>query len=316
MIDGHKERQNEKSFEWIKENISGYEKIDYLIVTHIDDDHIGGILKLLELPENDKVSKKLKNTIFIYNSVTSSTINYEQARRLEKILSGRKVINTCKKDYSMYDGELLRILPYDKRVKFDPDDYENYKEFPVMTFIHPNDANDVEKVRDDYNRKIRSDGTIGKPNHELVNQHSIVFLMEFMGKRVLLAGDAYIKDISEKVLNLKNIVGLVNDKKAQNSKEEKCKKMDAIKIPHHGAAENNKGLSEFVKKCDCHRFIITGEKEWNEKHPAKSLLNELYDVFGKKLRIYTNIDMSKYQYCNDVVKQVEEINMLENEENE
>jgi hypothetical protein len=66
-----------------------------------------------------------------------------------------------------------------------------------MIFIHPNNVGDVEKVRDDYKRKVQSDGTIGIPNSKLVNQYSIVFLVEFMGKRAHFTGDASIVDIYE-----------------------------------------------------------------------------------------------------------------------
>ena len=311
MVDGHKERQSEESFRYIKENINSYDKIDYLIVTHIDDDHIGGILKLLELPENDEVALKIRNSVIIYNNITSPIINYEQARRLENILLGRKVINTCKKDYSIYNGDFLKILSYDKRVKFDPDEFENYKENPVMTFIHPNNVGDVEKVIDDYNRKLHSDGTLDKPNSKLVNQYSIVFLIEFMGKRALFTGDASIVDISEKVMKLKNIIGSADGVTNKKQNNEISKRIDIIKIPHHGADENNNGLIELVKKCICNSFFITGEKEWNERHPAKSLLNELYKELSNKLRIYTKVNMTKYQYHNEVIRSDDEINILE-----
>ena len=55
MVDGRKGDQ--KSFDEIKEVILEYESINYLIVTHIDNDHINGILKIYNLSKTDPVSR-------------------------------------------------------------------------------------------------------------------------------------------------------------------------------------------------------------------------------------------------------------------
>ena len=315
LVDGRQERQGKLSFDYMKDSIKNYEKIDYLIITHIDDDHIGGILKLLELPDNDEVSERLSKTVIIYNSVVSSIIHYQQAERLEKILSTRNLINTCEKDYSKFSQNFLVLLPYVRRKKFDPDEYKLYRKRPVLTFIHPVDATDVEKVHEDYLKKKRN-RTLNQTNSELVNRHSIVFLLEFSGKRVLFTGDAYIEDIFPKVLDLKNIlIENSEEKSLLAASERKDKKIDIIKIPHHGTYENNKQLAANARKCDCRRFIVTGEKIWREKHPAKSLLNELYDVFGDQHIIYTPIDLSGYAHCQEVIKNTEEIDITEDEKN-
>ncbi len=311
LVDGHREKQSQEFFTLIKENIKSYERIDYVIITHIDDDHIGGVLKLLELPANDEVALKMKNATIVYNNVTSPIVNYEQARRLEKNLIGRKVINTCKKDYTNYNDGFLKILSCNKREKFDPEEFENYHGHPVMTFIHPNNVGDIEKVRTDYNRKLNDDGSIRKPNSTLVNKYSIVFLIEFMQKRVLFTGDASIKDLSEKVMRLKNIIDLSDDTTYMNPIQKKDKKIDMIKLPHHGADLNNNGLMELVRKSACHLFLVTGEKIWNKKHPDESLLNKLYKELNNKLRIYTKINMQEYENHDEVIRNDDEINILE-----
>lgn len=315
MVDGRREKQGKLSFDYMKACVMNYEKIDYLLITHIDDDHIGGILKLLELPENDEVSVRLSNTVIIYNSVVSSIIHYQQAERLEKILSTRNLINTCEKDYSKYSQNFLVLLPYLRRKNFDPDEYKLYRKRPVLTFIQPVDAKDVEKVHEDYIKQKRN-GRLNQTDSVLVNRHSIVFLLEFIGKRVLFTGDAYIEDIFPKVLDLKNI--LIENSKEKSllaSSEGKDKKIDIIKIPHHGTYENNKQLAAYANRCNCRRFIVTGEKIWRGIHPAKSLLNELYDVFGDQHTIYTPIDLSGYAHCQSVIKSTEEINVTEDEKN-
>lgn len=309
MVDGHSENQGEKAFGYIKEAIMRYVKLDYIVITHIDDDHIGGILRLLELPENDVISKKLSETVFIYNNVVNSVIHYPQAERLETALLTRRTVSTCRSDYSNFSDNFLVILSYSSRKNFDPAEYELYRNRPVLTFIHPDNIKDVEKVHEDYKKKKRK-GILKHTASGLVNRYSIVFLLEYMNRRALFTGDSYIEDIFPKVIELKNIV--TEDLEADNGKG---RKVDIIKIPHHGAVENNKNLAAFANRCNCRRFIVTGERQWKEKHPAKALLDELYKTFYGNLVVYTPIDMSQYEYRDEVIRNTESIDVMEEQQN-
>ncbi len=289
IVDGHKENQGNLSFEHMKESIKEYKKIDYIVITHIDDDHIGGILKLLSLPSEDEIFQKLNKTVFIYNSIVRSTINYKQAEHLELLLNTRKIINTCKIDYSKCTQGYLILLSQTRRDSFDPANYQLYKNRPILTFIHPTDSKDIEQVQEDYIKR-KATGNLTSSDSKLINRNSIAFLIEFMGKCVFFTGDAYVEDIFPKV-SVKNI--------------------DIIKIPHHGADLNNRQLPQYAKNFNCQRFIVTGEKKWSKIHPAQSLLTNLYQILGNKLTIYTKVDMAEYEHCSETIKNTEEIDVME-----
>lgn len=81
-----------KSSEWLKfegtEAPEGkHNKINGIIVTHIDDDHIGGIIKLLNHVEVEKYIDFSQECFIIFNDlVDSSTISYKQGKRLKEII--------------------------------------------------------------------------------------------------------------------------------------------------------------------------------------------------------------------------------------
>lgn len=68
-----------------------------------------------------------------------------------------------------------------------------------------------------------------------------------------------------------------------------------IKIPHHGAKDNNKGLANFARNHGTREFIVTCNEDWNEKHPSEEILQEL-DAIGEstnEIVIHTHTDLSK-----------------------
>lgn len=283
LVDGRTGSETNGFMDKLKQQINTYEKIDYMIITHIDNDHIGGIIKLLRLPSNDPIRRKLERTMVIYNYVTRCVINYEHASILEEGLLSHTVIPTSRKSYIPYSCPVLKLLSFEKRKIFDVDMED--KRCAYLTLFHP-DKQGIDEVYRDYEEKQRKGEK--NPKKELVNQQSIAFLLEFAGKKVLFTGDGYIDQLAEKVEQLKNM---------------ETAPIELIKIPHHGAEGNNKGLADFAKKHQCTRFIVTGEKVWRKTnqglHPAENILNDLYNKLhgldGNQLKIYSFIDMKEYE---------------------
>lgn len=268
VVDGRNGR-NRESIAQIKEVLDKYNRIDYLVITHIDADHIAGILDIMK-----SEYEKFKRTVIIYNYVARRVVNYQHAKLFEEMILDNTVIPTCRKDYTMYSSPCLKILSYEKRCKFDVSEEE--KNFAFLTLLYP-DKQGIIEVQNDYFDKQKC-GRI-QPNGELVNRRSVVFLLEYKGKTLLFTGDCYFGDIIDKVKSLCNF---------------QDKKIDLIKIAHHGAKKNNMRLSEFAEKHHCSKFIVTGEEKWNEKHPSKELLEELTSMIQGNIEIFTTVDMSEY----------------------
>lgn len=292
LVDGRTGTETTGFMEKLREQINEYEKIDYMVITHIDYDHVGGIIKLLQSSRTEPVYKRLERTVVIYNYVTRCVINYDHADILEEGLLEHTVISTSKKDYVPYSCPVLKLLSFEKRKKFDVDIQDGG--YAYMTLLHPDKAG-IDEVYHDYEKKQRKGSKY--PDKKLVNRQSIAFLLEFAGKKVLFGGDGYIKELADKVEQLKNMTNT---------------RIDLIKIPHHGAKDNNGGLVDFSKKHQCSRFIVTGEKKWSKVnsavHPAVDLLNDMYNNLPSP-KIYSSIDMTEYEHSKEMFCDEKEINV-------
>lgn len=276
MVDGRK--GDRESFNEISEVILEYKRIDYLIVTHIDNDHIKGILKVFRLPETDLFRQAFRNSIILYNYVTKPIISYAQAQEFEKLIQNNIVISTVKKCYGMYSSPCLKILSVTKRKELDPWEQKGYGEYAVLTILHPRKEG-IEDVYKDF--IIHPD----KSSNKTVNKNSVVFLLEYGEHAALFTGDCFMKDLVEEIDQLKNM-----------KSEKGFRKIDLIKIPHHGAYYNNKELAEFAKRHGTREFIVTGPKDWNKKHPSEKVLKELDEIADdtNRIVIHTHVGLSMW----------------------
>lgn len=273
LVDGNRENDHINPRSEMLERISGLDKLDFILITHCDNDHLGGVLKLFDhytgkSKERD-LSRQLENTVMIYNKVTTGAISYKQAETFEQLVRDRKVINTCSRRYDN-QHTMLKLLPI--RIREILSFGKNNKNYAYLTFLNP-DKDGINKVYNDYRKCC--DNSKRKEYAALINRQSIAFMLEFAGKTVLFLGDATWKDIEKKLSVIPNL-----------------KSCNLIKIPHHGAEKNNVGTADWAKAHKCSCFMVTGAEVWDEKHPHKALIEELQEAFGENLRIYTKVIIS------------------------
>lgn len=259
LVDGNKENSNYQKVMYVISQ--KYQKLDYIVVSHVDDDHLGGIIKMLE-DVNWKCAEKTK---ILYNYVVKKNVSYEQAKRFEDLIAGRTVISS-EKDNFFSEDRYLRILSEDYRkvcmeVESKPD-----KAF--LTLIKPKHFN-MARTRSDCTNVLNNNK---KPNSKLINKNSFVFLLEFEGKSAVFTGDA----------NWDQIESSLNNTLGQDYV------LDLIKIPHHGAKVNNKKMVEYAIKHKTKYFLVSGKEKWDKKHPDEELMDDITNrCFNAK--VYTLI---------------------------
>lgn len=251
--------ENSKSFHEIinyckATEVSEVKKIDYVCVTHIDQDHIRGVIQLMKKYKNEYFN----NTILIYNKFIKGLISFKQAIELEEIIKGYECMVSYK-SYQTNKGDVI-FFSYDQRKIATPN-----KDLIYITFLSP-EKNIVQSLRNDFLE--------GKKEERFSNKASVMFLLEYNGKCILMTGDGYLTDIEEKLGVLKN-TGI----------EGALDKIDLIKIPHHGSKENCEGIKEIAEKFKCNEFILT-----NDDGQVKLSENTISTLKDKT--IYCNNDIS------------------------
>ena len=221
------------------------EIIDLLIITHHDDDHINGVIRLLELANQGVYGEGfIKKVIFnsprkILGTIpkdSDQSLSYRQAFQVEELL---RRLGGCtwadatdKSPIEQFGNITLRFLSPVQ------EDLERYSEQPgaFLTEDHRSDWNStmasLERYIDDANT-----------DQSLANKTSIVILLEHADVKILLTGDCT-PDRLEAILQC-----LIDEGSTDHVK------LNYVKLPHHGSYRSlTKGVLEKIR---CSRFIIS-----------------------------------------------------------
>lgn len=262
-----------------KKIIERGEFINLLIITHHDDDHIKGIIDLLNYIEKTAetfTEHPIKKVIFNspkkikLNNTGSDYLSYQQAHEVEEKLFKIKKLEWELVDESsdtiIFEEFSLDIL---SPTKHDLEAYSSHKG-AYLTSDNRCDWNSsfsiLEQYIDDKSQDI-----------SLPNKTSIVINLNYEDKKVLLTGD----------VTPDRFQVILEDlfKKNNSSKI----KFEYIKLPHHGSYRSlNK---EILKNIDCEKFIISTN---SKKHylPNKRAILKIIKFLelntSKKINFYFN----------------------------
>jgi len=220
------------------------QKLDLLIVTHHDDDHIAGVISLVQAAirgdfGNEFIKeilantpRKIKGTILLEEQ---NTFSYRQAHILENL------ITTYTSNWDIVTADTPERTFGTIKLKF----LSPVKEV-LETYSSAKGAYLTSDYRCDWGstmatlEKYLDDESLDRSDS---NKTSIVILAESLEKKVLLTGDC-VPERLEQILN--------------NLQEDSPKtpvKFDYFKLPHHGSYRS---LSKAVlSKIDCSKFIIS-----------------------------------------------------------
>jgi beta-lactamase superfamily II metal-dependent hydrolase len=252
----------------IQNLINGGWPLELLVITHVDADHVEGVVKLLaHMPSGLRIGDVWFNAWQhlspppedllgpVHGEMLSALI---QQRELSwnAAFAGKEVMvpKSGKPPVVTLAGGLeLTLLSPDanalwrlretweevlRKEGLDPDSPEEALERLMESRLKPDDL--LGEGRPDV------DGLAEEPyegDHSSANGSSIAFLAEFEGKRCLFAGDAHASVIEVSVRELLRI------------QDEPRLRLDAFKIPHHGSKSN---LShDLLDLIDCDRYLVS-----------------------------------------------------------
>ncbi len=257
------------------------EVIDLLILTHIDNDHICGLLKWFEL--DDKAHELVKNVWFNSGKLIATHLKEPENEDLRVELKIFPDSQTGVHEAIEYENYLLEKGIWKQKLIIQGQEFEECG--VKIQILSPNEAQlkkllkEYKKVtgdlaytaskEKDWNKNIKAfieeeneSGFKFSQDSSVKNGSSISFIITMSGKRFLFLADSHPKTI-------------VKQLKAFGCSKDKPLEVDAMKVSHHGSKANtNKELLEIVKT---ENYIISTDSS-GHNHPNKRTLARILSV--------------------------------------
>lgn len=290
LVDAGTQRAYSKGI--IKSEIEKTDKFDLLILTHTDEDHIGGLIKYLD--DRERKKDAFNNIWFNNGEVIRTNLKKTNSSTPEILLDDALDLNLSIKQGISLENKLKSIgldsnelicsgvIFSFKNIKITvlSPEIDDLKEFYDHWELEKKSKLEVAKA-DDYQKLIEDllqnhyleEGT-------LANKTSIAFILNYNEKNILMMGDAYPSVIE------KNLRKLGFD---ENNKLN----LDLVKVSHHGSKY---GISpSLIKIIDCKNFVIS--TNGSNGLPFKECLARIVSHRNDNIRLYFN-------YKNEVTENI------------
>lgn len=246
--------------------IAAREQIDLWIITHVDDDHIGGVLRFIK-DEALRAQLDLSQTAFWYNYSpydyetglkTTQQKSVRQGNQLRDFLNKESKLNQSVSSASGtidLHGCKLTILTPDKdqlnRL------YARWKKEEIKIRQKKRVSKKIAKPND-YHLKLEEFDLINLTEDDSeFNNSSIAILLEFADTKVLLLADSQ----PSKVYEALSAMGYTVENKL---------KIKMMQLAHHGSKFNTK--DELLQIIECTNFVISADGMNKHNLPNKELL--------------------------------------------
>ena len=296
LIDGGKgvlcHSKLKEEFKYLEEH---KQRVDLLVVTHIDDDHIAGIIKLYQ---DKKINKSIidrvwfNSGVLISNELSGKTIKNREIplNPLSKKMSIRQglTLERTLQESNTWDKKLIITGQQHKLNEINfiilSPDKKTLEELNIKWDSEIDKLNSKKRSRKkmssngDYHRTI-AELCVEEFNEDksLFNRSSIAFLLEYGTYKLLMLGDSHPTVI-------------INSLKNMGYSEEKKLKVDVMKISHHASRKNTS--NELLNIIECKEFIISSD---GSKHglPNKESLARIVNIMKEPVTFYFNYSSMK-----------------------
>lgn len=276
LIDGGEEGTYSESIEsYLYDN--DIDKLDLVVLTHIDNDHICGLIEMIENKDaRDLIQEIWFNSykeMRISNNLTGD-IAFTEGKLFEDLIKEHTIIHrkdiflreeSTLKDREFHIGSDIKLTLLSP-LKSDLDKLQvdwtkfQYNISEDIAGESPFDTRNIDKVYDDFQDKVLKKKDKAKTlssatNTSKANRSSIAFILEYnKDKKFLFLGDSDIKVINKSLLSL-----------GFDELE-----VEFVKLSHHGSKSNiNKEFLDIVKT-DTFVILTDGTRH---NHPHKETLS-------------------------------------------
>lgn len=281
----------------IKTDLQILKKIDGVILTHVDYDHLGGFFKLLA-DQNPPVPKSfpvyMNTPSLALTPQEDDKVDLEHGIKLDKKLSDIGIV--CKPLYNGFTlDNLLTIDELQIKVLSPPQKVieELLRKWTAEDLYkqHQKESQGSDKVgkpTDDlvsYKDIISGSETVHQWEDDLINSSSMAFIASYAGCAILFLGDANPDLIVEELGRL----GFNSSNRL---------KVDLVKLSHHGCKHNSSKALFAAIECD--NYLISSNGAGPYYHPDRETIIRLAEygrpAKGCPLNIYLNhnLDTSNF----------------------
>lgn len=253
------------------------ENIDLLIVTHIDSDHIAGVIELVDKIRHQSELDRLKQVWFNFPkkgesdeySITEGNVLSTKLCKIEGLNWNNNTSDLIGHEVIIGDILLYVLAPdHDVADEFEPKapdelGIENADwDVDLKTLIDYVDDDDLDE---------------GGPNSQ-----SIVILVECEDKKVLFPGDCTPNEMLAALRKFNNVNG-------------RPLKIDMLKLPHHGSVRNI--TKDIIAEIECTNFVISTNVNKKNLFPNKETIAKLIkyrDKVDETINIHFNYREALY----------------------
>jgi beta-lactamase superfamily II metal-dependent hydrolase len=260
--------------------------IDLMIITHIDEDHIDGILKWFD--EDKNAYKLISEVWFNSGSLIAEHLKSEENKDLQHFINPNKTTLTSVNqgiEFSQYINDkgiwerkiILQgntITRFGVEFKFLSPDREKLKAL-LVEWKKKDPCLKTGAKEPDYSISLKEHIEKDKFEQDTAcpNGSSIAFILTFKGKSFLLLGDSHPSVI-------------VDGLKIFEYSDEKRLNAELVKISHHGSKGNTS--CELLSMIDSKSYIISTNGK-SHQHPHKQFLARLINE-KENCNIYFNYE--------------------------
>lgn len=278
------------------------ESIDLWVVSHIHDDHIGGIeqfIKQVKTGESLDTTKKWfynrprrtnqstedKKSVSAPKSIRQGDILAKYLESIDKtpeedIISSIEPIN-------LFGLKIHILTPSSEKLQKLRTKYESDPKLPLEKQEGESISEAKRAIKDDYHIQLNDfDLSIWNEDDSVENGSSISLLTEYEGIKVLWLADAHPSDIVSKL----NAMGYNSSNKIA------C---DWVKVTHHGSKANNS--DDLYSLIDCKNFLFSADGKNKHKLPTKESIARILRNEHREEDCQYNLH---FTYDNEVLERI------------